>query len=262
MRKKATTKRRAALGHSVEAYGLYVQASLRSTLLLLLLLPTVAATNLCADNEHVSNGACEPCPPGHTRDGGDDPGGGQDTACTVCAEDHSVERRADGSGWECVQCCDGYTRRAGDDLAALNHTTTCDQCAAYYHAAAEDDTAEEEEEEEGAAAGFSVFASGLRCAPCADGTWRQAGDNVDDLEAPTECFAEVGIYPSIVLGALFLVLLAACALLRKGRSPRVDDDDAEGPSGPRSGTTGPLRRRATTRTTAAAAARATAATRG
>ena len=202
-----------------------------SLLLFLALIYTSTATgDLCKDNEHVSSGSCVPCPVGTTREGGDDPSLQEDTVCSTCAEDHSVERTADGSGWECVRCCDGYTRSAGDDFAVLNHTTTCDRCAAFHHAAEDTD-------------GAAVFSSNLRCAPCHEGTWRQAGDNVAALEAPTECFKEIGIYPSIALGALFLVLFAACALLG-GRRTRIDDDDdddddAEGPSGPRSGTTGP-----------------------
>ena len=46
-------------------------------------------SEICAENEHVSNGACTACPAGKVNTAGDDPSGA-DTACYTCpAVDHT-----------------------------------------------------------------------------------------------------------------------------------------------------------------------------
>ena len=69
----------------------------------------------CAEDEYVSNRACETCAPGTTNDAGDAASGANtECAATLCAADEHVFENA------CETCAPGTTNAADDDASGEN----------------------------------------------------------------------------------------------------------------------------------------------
>ena len=87
-----------------------------------------ASSEPCLHDQHVVENACVACPPGTTREAGDEPSGA-DTLCgpVLCGADAHVMDHA------CVGCAPGLSRDAGDDASGADTACELVPCALDQH---------------------------------------------------------------------------------------------------------------------------------
>lgn len=100
-----------------------------------------AELTYCGSNEHVIDGACEPCPAGtvagvanpHLWSGADPSGPDTECEAIICTADFKVTSN------ECVSCLDGQTNTAGDDASGWD--TECNGCSPGFYRNPSDESA-------------------------------------------------------------------------------------------------------------------------
>ena len=152
------------------------------------------AVDRCEKDQFAFDGRCEPCEPGSTNPGGDDPTDG-DTACEaiLCVADEFVIANT------CVECPAGSTNVAGDEATGGN--TSCDvivcaqnqyvasnrcvDCAQGSENAAGDLATGDDTECDGTRCAENTYVFSNVCVPCEPGSTNAGGD--DALGVDTAC---------------------------------------------------------------------------
>jgi hypothetical protein len=125
--------------------------------------------NLCAEQQHVADHSCSPCPAGSTRAAGD-PADGPDTVCepTLCEADTRVVNHL------CVACPNGSTNAAGDDASEVG--TPCDATLCGAHERVLEHHCTPCPAGSTHPAGDDATGSNTTCTPCPAGTYDE-GDH-------------------------------------------------------------------------------------